>query len=267
MCRRVEQARRHSGGDGAWLNSMAVGQSRSTAGRVCLLLLLLGLLTGCGLPQTGAGQSEISWVDVVRFDGITYMTNRYVEPGIAGASDLGEVHATVQFQIAGRVRDPEYRTKDGDATYLSAGTLLYSVTGYTPATRLAARLPDGVVLYDAFTNPAARTGADLLDIEGKVATIGINSEEDGTTELARIDTTATVSEMVTMVLEGTVDQTGIEQHGDDERYFIAFHLTDGTTIVRAFWPESGLLSHGIHLPPEFGAIVTQALESAHLAGG
>jgi hypothetical protein len=37
---------------------------------------------------------------------------------------------------------------------------------------------------------------------------------------------------------------------DDQsvRYFIAFHLHDGTTFKRAYWPESGALWHGITLP-------------------
>ena len=52
-------------------------------------------------------------------------------------------------------------------------------------------------------------------------------------------------------------------HGDygeqAERYFLVFHLEDGTTFKRAYWLNSGELWHGITLPQAFRVAVSQAL--------
>ena len=54
------------------------------------------------------------------------------------------------------------QAKDGDAAFLDIGTRVYTVKGYLPTFRLAAYLDGVLQLYEADTNPCARTGADLL---------------------------------------------------------------------------------------------------------
>lgn len=224
------------------------------------IAVIVTTLAACNLPLSQATVSEMSWVDLVRIDGISYMANGYVTSGAPDSDDLGPVHATVEFQIAGRVHAPNYRVKDGDATLLEEGTPLFAVAGYAPTTRLAAVVSGGVVLYEADRSPTARTGSDLLDLGGKVEAISVNSEVDGTTEFARIEVAATIAGMVAMVLEAPVDQSLRENTG--ERYFIAFHLNDGTRIVRAYWPASGELSRGMHVPEGLRWAVEQALIEA-----
>ena len=77
-------------------------------------------------------------------------------------------------------------------------------------------------MFEADTSPAARTGADLLDMRGKVRSIGINSPENGTTELASIEGPGMVESLVKIMLSAPVDQ-GRRDH-DGQRYFIAFHM-------------------------------------------
>jgi len=112
-------------------------------------------------------------------------------------------------------------------------------------------------VFEADTSPAARTGADLLDIRGKVRSIGINSPENGTTELASIEDPGMVESLVKTVLSAPVDQ-GRRDH-DGQRYFIAFHMEAGTEVRRACWLESGELHKGIMTDPLFRDSVSQVL--------
>lgn len=228
-----------------------------------LLLSLFGLV-GCGSVANGSPvanppQVMIDWVNSVRLGGITYVA---VDPRPGRAlvkNDLGPVFATVRFKLDGNVRDPGYRMKDGDAAFLSAGSKIYAVKGYSPTFRLAALQNNGITLYEADTNPQARKGGDLLDISGKVRYIGIVSEQDGVTELGAIKDRGRVTTLVGEILQASVNQN---RQGGDRRYFLAFHLLDGTVVERAYWPDTGILARGILLPGAFGQAIKAALKNA-----
>ena len=209
-----------------------------------------------GQPASNFQHVEIDWVDFIRFGGITYSASPVPGRPLV-ANDLGPVFATVKFKLDGNVQDPNYQSKDGDAAFLNPGTKVYTVKGYKPTFRLAAYRNGLIELYESDTNPHAKVGADLLDIGGKVLYIGINSEQDGKTELAAIKDSKQVADLVTMVLKAPVNQNYRSQ--GSSQYFIAFHLQDGTSVIRAYWPDSGELSRGILLPTAFGAAIKQAL--------
>jgi hypothetical protein len=80
---------------------------------------------------------------------------------------------------------------------------------------------------------------------------------DGSTELAAIDDPEEVAALVELVLAAPVDQ-GNHEH-DGPRYFIAFHLSDGTEVAHSYRLNSGELHRGIMLPPEFATAVERAL--------
>lgn len=243
------------------------GDVRTCAIVLLSMCLLLPALAGCG-TQAGGSPTEgqpspggqgvlIDWVDFVQFGGITYQAVS-PRPGRAlSANDLCPVFATVHFQLNGHVHEPHYHAKDADAAYLAPGTKMYLVKGYTPAFRLAAYEQGSLTLYEADTNPHAHKGADLLDIGGKVTYIGVNSEQAGVTELGAIKEQARVSALINMVLQAPVDQSRVGQ--GEIRYFIAFHLLDGTVVLRAFWPQSGVMQRGILLPPAFGDAIEWAV--------
>ena len=150
-----------------------------------LVLAFLTLaLTACGIPI-----SHIDWVDFVQFGGIQYIAVDYTGGGVGRAladADLGPEFAKVEYKHNEPHVFSHKCCRDGDAAFLDAGTPLYMVNGYKPEFRLAAHREGRLVLYEAYTNPKAKTGADLLDIGGKVRYIGVNSAQDGVTELAAI---------------------------------------------------------------------------------
>ena len=204
------------------------------------------------------------WVHFVKFEGITYIAMRgqgSLNDGsvMASGADLG----VERYRIAFRLQDfagSGYRSQDGDAAYLAPGTPIYELKRYAPKFRLAAVVDGAVTLFEADTNPAARIGGDLLDIRGRVRLIGINSPKDATTELASIDAPEIVGSLVEDALSATVDQGRRDHEG--ERYFIAFHLEDGTVVTRSYWLGSGELHRGIMTPQSFRASILQALAEA-----
>ncbi len=126
----------------------------------------------------------ISWVPMVKFDGIHYLRrwNLVGKLTRADISDLTREHLGAElYRIAFRgdgYVGPWYRYQDGDATFLNPGTPVYEVKGYSPKFRLATLEQGRPTLYEADTNPFAKTGEDLLDIRGKVAAIDILEDDN-----------------------------------------------------------------------------------------
>src|SRR5258708_4347371 len=175
-----------------------------------VLLPFLGLVS-CAFPSNGSFSPNtqnvvIDWVNFIHFKGITYLAAP-TRPGRSlTESDLGPAFATVKFKLDGNVKDPRYQSKDGDAAFLDVGTKVFTMKGYNPTFRLATQQKNAFTLYEADTNPHASKGGDLLDIGGKVLSIGIISDQDGVTELGAIKDSKQVAVLVTLVLEAHVDQ-------------------------------------------------------------
>jgi len=221
-----------------------------------ILLLTFFWSVSCG------SQGAVDWVNFVQFNGIQYLPNNDASLGRGRAlqqRDLGSVFATVQFKLAGNVTTPGYHAKDGDAGDLEAGTPVYTVKGYSPAFRLAAFLQGQLVLYEADDNPRAKTGADLLDIGGKVESIGVNSWLDSTKQLAVIKDAKEVGDLVAMVLAAPVDRS-FSSTGN-AAYGIIFYLQDGTTVSRTYFTSTGELLHHILLSGAFKTAIETAVHT------
>jgi hypothetical protein len=137
--------------------------------------------------------------------------------------------------------DCDYKFKDGDAAYLEPGTPIYAVKGYRTDFLLATLEGSVVKLYEADYIPGARTGADILDIGGKVALIKITAREQMATEIGRIDDPTEVESFVTAVLQAQVT-TGDPGRRAGEMYHVTFHMHLGIVIRAAYWDQAGELS-------------------------
>lgn len=228
-----------------------------------LLIVLLPFsgLVSCGSlanssPSSNNQHVVIDWVNFIRFNGITYVAVSATTGRPLAESDLGPVFATVTFKLDGNVQNPGYQSKDGDAAFLDVGTQIFTVKGYRSTFRLATDENHTLTLYEADTNSRARKGADLLDIGGKVQSLGIASAQDGVTALGAIKDPKQVSQLVTLVQQAPVDQN--TQTGN-KQYFLVFHLTDGTVVTRAYWMDTGVMARGILLPQTFAFAIEAAL--------
>ena len=149
-----------------------------------------------------------------------------------------------------------YRMRDGDAVFVPAGSPVFTVKGYRPSFRLAASHRGRLRLYEADAADGARTGADLLDLAGKVRYLSVNS---GRSELARIKDRPRVAELVGQVLAAPVRPAGGRA---EQRYcFVVFNLADGTAVRLSFFPATGELGPGVFVPPAFAGAVEAALEA------
>lgn len=234
--------------------------------RVLTAVLLLAVaVSGCGLERF-LGRSPtvmIDWVDFVKVRGITYLmvhgAGRTLVP-----EDLGEPFDSVRFRVAGNVTDSSYRTKNGDAAFLAPGTVLYAVKGYNTSFRLAAAHDGNLFLFEADSNPGAKSGADLLDLKGKVTRLTIGNPVDGGPLTAIVDP-AVVARLVDDVLAAPVfpeGQRGGDATAGEKRYMLTFHFADGTATVRSYWPDTGFLwaGPGLKVPDTFRDAVLAAVK-------
>ena len=213
----------------------------------------------------------ISWVPMVKFGGVHYLRQwdlvgklARAEAQVLTAEDLGPELYRVAFRGDGYA-GPWYRYQDGDATFLNPGTPVYGVKSYSPEFRLATLKQGRATLYEADTNPHAKTGGDLLDIGGKVTAIDILNDDDEMTVLGTMVDETTIEGFVDLVLEAPVDQRSRDHDGP--RYFLGIRLADGTSVVRAFWLETGELSRGIMTDPVATLPVWWKIPPEHLPVG
>jgi hypothetical protein len=189
-------------------------------------------------------ECHADWTDLIRFGGITYESWPSYPPDRPDPSVLGSEFARVAFRAPS---DCDYKFKDGDAAHLQPGTPVYTVNSYRTDFLLATFERGVVKLYEATNVPGARIGADLLDIDGKVALIRITVSDAATTELGRIDDPAQVDSFVAGVLRAPVT-TGDPGRRTGEMYRVAFHMHDGIVIRAAYWEDAGELERGVRYP-------------------
>ena len=209
----------------------------------------------------------IGWVPLMQFGGIQYQRKwrstgegnlRYDRDLAVG--DLGPELYRVAFRGSGYA-GPYYRYQDGDSTHLNPGTQVFEVKGYSPQFRLGTLEEGRAILYEADTNPSAKTGEDLLDIRGKVTAIDVLNDDNEMTILGTMDDGHAIERFVEMVLEAPVDQQNRDHEGP--RYFLGFRLADGTSVMRAFWLETGELSRGIMTDPVVTLSVWRKIPDEH----
>jgi hypothetical protein len=202
--------------------------------------------------------STSSLLDFVTFDGIDYI--RFAdEPGRQLArDDLGIEFATVACSIGEDNRRCSYGL-DGGAAFLPAGTPMYAVRGFATEFRLAAVSNGRIYLYQAWRNPRARVGGALFDIAGKVQAIEVwRGEPSSETTAARITSTEDVAALVDMILRAPARRPSPHRAGE-ARYWLTFWLTDGTTLGRPFFPETGELMGGVIVAAEFQQLLERHL--------
>lgn len=239
-------------------------QFRDPRPGVLWLTLALWALLSAIAPARAAAQAAstrtASLLDFVTFDRIDYIRFND-EPGRALSRDeLGIEFATVACSIGEDNRTCSYGL-DGGAAFLPAGTRLFAVRGYATEFRLAAVWRDRIYLYQAWRNPRARTGGALLDIAGRVRAIDLwRGEPTADGAPARIAAPADVDALVGMIMRAGTRRPAPHSAGEP-RYWLTFWLADGTTLGRAYFPESGELMGGVSLGDEFRALLDRYLPS------
>ena len=240
------------------------------------LLVASLLLVSCSYSVTN------DYIDFVKASGISYIGVDYFSGGtgvgrVLVEADLGPEHFRVKQMLSGESKGLDYRIADGDSAFVPAGEPVYSVKGYATTFRLGARRDGKLVLYEADSNPSAKTGRDLLDIEGKVVGIALVSGKDGRTILGRITDRSRIDDLVRLVLSAPVDQNPplassaprtplatptvriqIPNYG----FSVAFQLADGSATQRHYDIANGVLHRGILVAGAFRSAVEELVAAA-----
>jgi len=212
-------------------------------------------LLGAALLLPGCGYRTVEYIDFIQHGDIQYVASfsETLGRGLTEA-DLGAEQFRVKNALARGGSGGGGKPRDGDSAFVAAGEPVYAVRGYRPTFRVAAHRDGRLVLYEADSNPAAKVGADLLDLDGKVAAITLLSPKDGRTILGRIADPARIRELVNLVLAGPVEQSVPTTGAHD---FVGFEFIDGTVTSRAYFRDAGVLQRGIRVSGVFGDAVNQ----------
>ncbi|MGG4146376.1 hypothetical protein ABEW34_25035 [Paenibacillus algorifonticola] len=237
-----------------------------------LLLLMLGA-AGCGAgekggvmerPEVSPSQAPVKaalpeaeepsetcnaiveWVDFLMINGIKYQYN-YEGSEKVSDDQLGEKVGEVTYMLNDHACT-DYVEKDGNAAFLPIGTEIYAIKGYKSEFRVVAFNK----VYEVMDNPKAATLGQLLDIEGKVDKVGLESAEDGSPigDFSAEASAQFIQELLPLqhvgfkqVYEKTKHESGI---------FLRVYLLDGSSFRLVYYPEG----NGFHT----GAFGTDSLK-------
>ena len=250
--------------------------------RSALLCVVLLLVSSCGTFSGGTPKASaspltpgsggtppncmgvIDYVDFVRHDGIFYSASYSWLGRPITSGDLGPERFRIKNTISRTNCDPHHQPVDGDAAYVPTGEPVFAVKGYAPTFRLAARHNNRLTLYEAESNPAARPGADLMDIEGRVKSIALLDAKTGRTPVSRISDRSRVDSLVRIIGGANVDPTypPLQYTGPVDYVQLAFELDDGTAAVRSYDRTRGVLWRGLQVGTTFGAAVDELMRIA-----
>lgn len=153
--------------------------------------------------------------------------------------------------------------RDGDSSIESheVGRRIFEVIGYEPTFRLAAQITGVWFLFEAREPGNGRTGADVLDLEGKVERIELLGPLIGDVR-AMIDDPATVQTLVADLLASPMTQPLAPQPGE-EPIWMRFVFLDGTATVRPLLlGDPPRFDRFILVPEEFVGPVVAAFEGS-----
>jgi hypothetical protein len=201
-------------------------------------------------PSDADGDAMIDWVPFVTVDGL--MFQRALSPaGTVDESRLGPTVATVTCTIGDSVRNPDFRSRDGDAAFLPAGTDLREVAGYRADFRLAAWEDGAWQVYEVENVPDADTGEDLLDLRDKVTAVHLVEGDRGEGILATVDEPDRVATIVQAVLTARVlpdTAKTWDRLGNEAPLFVRFDMSDGTAVQRVWHVKARVLGPRIEAP-------------------
>jgi hypothetical protein len=195
----------------------------------------------------------IDWVPFVRVHGRTFTAAGSSQPIVVRADRVGDVVGVVGCRIADAVMDPSYRPRDGDAAFLPVGTAVHAFSGGRSDLRLAAPENGSWRVYEVTDLPAARTGADLLDLGAGVVRIELRDGDTATHLLASVSDDTTVRRIVRAVLAAAT--VPLKPGGVSESpLFVRFVLPDGTFVERPWQVRARLLANRLRAPAELSLL-------------
>jgi hypothetical protein len=235
---------------------------------VVLLLVCIIILVSCSNPDNtatgvlnGCPDAEIEWVDVLKVNDIKYEHHfpEAVDDGSHVTIEKGNEIGKVTFKMADRACS-NHVMQNGDAAYLTIGTVIYELIGYPSSFAVVA---DGNV-YIVESNPHAITAGELYPLNGLVKNIYIESTEDGSRLHAFSESSKKqffdawyslkLKDVNTLIKEGKLE---------GNRVFLEFELNNGVTFRELYWSSSNTFHSGVVGNDEIKKVINKELQKVN----
>ena len=243
------------------------------------VLKSLRLLVLIGAPILIPADAQALQFDLfVRFHGIKYRGDQLTYGRDPTPDDLGPEFGRVTCNIVDLYSPaPNSMAPSQEATQrmnrcaeqeggssMDVGSPFYTLRAYRAEYRLATRVGDRWIIFYATENPRARVGADMLDLEKKVARVTFTLENSARARnqwsSKNMQDAAQVETMTRMMLTAPVmKQPAMTARASRYRYWITLWLKDGTAQGLAYFPDNGWLGPGVQMPQEFRRLVEEQL--------
>ena len=205
---------------------------------------------------------------MLRFDGIIYDYASVSSPSGDSLDDEDLGPKLAELTLEGNEQSPSPTT-----TYSAIPNVVpvYAIKGYDTSFRVAARMGDGLIMFEVFSNPKANTASDVLDIGGKVSSIGIahwGGPVAGGRRVGGIEDPEEVEQVVQGLMDAPLKPTGPDYYGtkNPNHFSIYFELKDGGFVGQNYRMDTGRLSKILSSDrikkPASGVVVPQAFREA-----
>lgn len=250
-------------------------------GQTPFILLFLMIASSCGTmdkrgvtPKSQVAETEqvlekatepcmakIEWVDFLMINNIKFYQN-YDGTKAVTEEQLGDQVGEVSYMLNDNAC-MDHVEKNGDAAFLPIGTVVYALEGYKSEFRVVANHK----IYEVKENSNAATMGELLDIDGKVEKISLESAEDGSPigDFSKEVSLEFVRELLTLpnvgfnaVYEKTKNQAGI---------FLRVHLQDGTSFRMVYYPKANGFTAGAFGTEKLKVLIMSHREQVKAAAG
>ena len=200
-----------------------------------------------GCPRSLGSLGAVSWTDVLRVRDVTYarIESRPVVPRAKIGPQVGEVRCTMAD-----VQHPGYELANGDATFLPTGTPIHALRGVHGAFRVVVLEGELPVVYQRDVVADASVGADVYPFPSTdVDRITFLSPRDGTTRTGGITDPDQTRAFVEGLMRAPVDADAVGTLPEGPRVFVALEFADQPPVTVVVYPEQGLTTDGLQLPP------------------
>ncbi|MCM3628146.1 hypothetical protein M3194_12300 [Paenibacillus glycanilyticus] len=250
-------------------------------GKISYLLLFIMLVANCGTTDKEEGtpksqaagtepvpkkavepcMAEIDWVDFLMINNIKYYQN-YDGTKAVTEEQLGDKLGEVSYMLNDHACT-DHVEKNGDAAFLPIGTVVYALKGYKSEFRVVANNK----IYEVKDNLKAATMGELLDIEGKVEKISLESSEDGSPigDFGKEASTEFVHELLN--LENVGFNAVYEKTKHEAGIFLRVHLHDGTSFRMVYYPKANGFTAGAFGSEKLRMLIMSQREQIKSAAG
>lgn len=238
-------------------------------GQISFVLLFMIVAASCGTadPELVSGKTtepcmaEIDWVDFLMINNIKYYQN-YDGTKAVKAEQLGDKVGEVSYMLIEHACT-DHVAKNGDAAFLPIGTVIYALKDYKSEFRVVA---DNKI-YEVKENPNAATMGDLMDIEGKVEKVSLESGQDGSPigNFSQEASSEFISELLPLAYVGF--DVVYEKTKHEAGIFLRVHLQDGTSFRMVYYPKANGFTAGAFGTEKLKLLITSQREQIKSAAG